>query len=150
MPCSSAQLVTVPEGTAVCFKCQAIHCSAGGTFGEKPENRSWLIIIVILLINSPLSGCVTLFQLLIFVLTHQSNNSLVNHLLIKEASIALSYWVTRKGSWDWDPIGAWALLIKYPGCRGESVLALQFKLVHSAHHELIRLLMTTSSLASYS
>lgn len=102
MTLCSAQLVTVPEGTAVCLKCQAVRCSVGGTFAEKFENRSCLIILVILVINSSLSGCVTLFQLLTFVLTHQSNNSLVNHLLVKEASVAVSYRVTQERFWDCD------------------------------------------------
>lgn len=149
----SAQLVTATEGTAECFKCQALHRSVGGTCGEKSEKRSSLITLVILFINSPLFCCVTLFQLLTFVLPHQSNNPLVNHLLMKKASIAVSFWVTQEGSWDFILTGCRAPW-KYPGCRGQWA-TLHLAHLHSglsclvalAHHES---LMTTNGLASHS
>lgn len=91
-----AQLGAVTEGAAVCFKCQAVHCSEGGTFGEELENRCWQIILVILFISISLFGWVSLFQLSTFVLPHHSNKSLVNHVMKKHIGFHMSPGIHKK------------------------------------------------------
>lgn len=91
-----AQRGAVTEGAAVCFKCQAVHCSEGGTFGEELENRCWQLILVILFISLSLFGGVSLFQLRPFVLPHHSNKSRVNHLTKKCIGFRLSPGIHKK------------------------------------------------------